>query len=60
MEEQQGLRCGEANSNQGLGGTSGQRPNTSSQRQPSEDRPRPEGAEGRKGPKRRKGAGGRG
>ena len=27
MEGQQGLRCGEANPDQGLGGTSGQKPN---------------------------------
>ena len=30
MEEQRGLRCGEANLNQGMGGTSGQGPNAGS------------------------------
>ena len=34
---QQGLRCGEASPNQGLGGTSGQRPNADSQRQPDKE-----------------------
>ena len=34
MEGVQGLRCGEANPKQGLGGTSGQRPKTDSQCQP--------------------------
>ena len=33
VEEQRGLRCGEANLNQGMGGTSGQGPNAGSQRQ---------------------------
>ena len=33
MEEKQGLRCGEASPDQGLGGTSGQKPNADSQRQ---------------------------
>ena len=34
VEEQQELRCGEANPDQGLAGTSGQKPNADSQRQP--------------------------
>ena len=48
MEEQTGLRCGEANPNQRLGGTSGQRPNADSQRQPDKEPTTPRGAEGEK------------
>ena len=40
MEGRQGLRCGEANPNQRLGGTLGQTPNADSQRQPYKDPPR--------------------
>ena len=59
MEEKQGLRCGEANPNQGLRGISGQRPNTDSQRQPYKEPTTPRGAEEGKGPKRSKGEEGR-
>ena len=48
MEGQQGLRCGEANPNQRLGGTSGQRPNAGSQRQPYRGPTTPRGGRGKK------------
>ena len=48
MEEKQGLRCGEANPNQGLRRNSGQKPNADSQRQLYKGPITPRGGRGRK------------
>ena len=56
VQEQTGLRCGEANLNQKLGGTSDQRPNAECecQRQPDKEPTTPRGAEREERPRRQR------